>query len=134
MSASKQEINVVVKNSEISSDISVDPLEPDVQEENIFEDPDVRTYWYEVYEKSKYECRHLIDHTFTWTKAEEKVLLQKTEWRVTFWTFIMLVSLELDRVNLSQANSDNFLEDLGLTTDDYNLGNTVNLISFLGAE
>lgn len=134
MSASKQEINVAVKNSEISLDISADPLEPDVQEENIFEDPDVRTYWYEVYEKSKYECRHLIDHTFTWTKAEEKVLLQKTEWRVTFWTFIMLVSLEIDRVNLSQANSNNFLEDLGLTTDDYNLGNTVNLISFLGAE
>jgi hypothetical protein len=49
--------------------ISVDPLEPDVHEENIFDDPEVRDYWYDKYEKSNYECRHLIDHTFTWTKA-----------------------------------------------------------------
>lgn len=47
------------------------------------------------------------------------------------WAFIMFFSLDLDRSNLSQANTDNFLKDLGLTTNDFNLGNTVFKVSVL---
>lgn len=51
--------------------------------------------------------------------------MRKIDARIMFWAWIMFFSLDLDRSNISQANTDNFLEDLHMNTDDFNLGNTL---------
>lgn len=45
----------------------------------------------------------------------------------------MFFCLDLDRTNNQQANTDNFLDDLGMNTNDFNLGNTIFKVAFLAA-
>lgn len=43
-------------------------------------------------------------------------------------------ALQIDRGNISQALSSTLLEDLGMNTNDYNLGQTIFYVVFLLAE
>jgi hypothetical protein len=52
-------------------------------------------------------------------------IVRKIDYRIMIWAWLMFFSLDLDRTNISQANTDNFLGDLKMTTDDFNLGNTL---------
>lgn len=101
---------------------------------NIFSNPKVAKHFAKLYEEAQYENRHLFDPEFEWTPQEEKKLVRKLDWYVCTWACIMFVALQVDRGNLGQAITDNFLGDLGLTTNDYNKGNTIFLCSFLAAE
>lgn len=123
----------------IDDDNSSDPLVLDLesinsQENNIFKDPKVLEFYSNVYEDSKYECRHLLDPDLTWTKKEEDHITWKNDWKVAFWSMIMFTCLNLNRGNINQALSSSFLEDNGLTNNDLNTGQTIFYIFFLVAE
>ncbi|KAJ3890431.1 major facilitator superfamily domain-containing protein [Lentinula edodes] len=98
---------------------------------SVFDDP----ITCEVYRPPpQYENAHKFDPDARWTWREEKKLVRKIDWRVMLWAGVMFFALDLDRNNISQANTDNFLPDLGMTTNDYNLGNSLFRIAFLIAE
>lgn len=101
---------------------------------NPFIDPKIAQHYRELYDKTQYECRGAFDPDFEWTKEEEKKIIRKIDYRVAFTACVMFVGLQVDRGNLAQAVADNLLDDLGLTTDQYNHGNTIFLVAFLLAE
>lgn len=101
---------------------------------NPFKDPVVAAYYTDVYEKSQYECRGVFDPELEWDEEEERQLIRKLDWKVTVTACILFVGLQVDRGNLGQAVADNLLDDLGLTTNEYNMGNSIFLLCFLLAE
>ncbi len=54
--------------------------------------------------------------------------------KICAWVCFMFFALQLDRGNISGALSDNMLDDLGMTTNQYNYGMTIFYVCFLCAE
>lgn len=81
-----------------------------------------------------YEGKHRYNAEATWSKEEEKSLIRKLDLRVCAWCCLMFFALQLDRGNITQALSDNMLNDLHINTNDYNTGQTIFYVSFLVAE
>ncbi|KAH8179074.1 major facilitator superfamily protein [Sarocladium implicatum] len=81
-----------------------------------------------------YEGNHRFDPELTWTAEEERKVLRKTDLKLMTWLCVMFFGLQLDRGNLSNTLADGILDDLGLNTDHYNNGTTIQLVCFLAAE
>ncbi|KAL4775293.1 major facilitator superfamily domain-containing protein [Aspergillus nidulans var. acristatus] len=89
----------------------------------------------ELYEPiPEYEGRHRYDPSAEWTEKEEKKLVRKLDYRICSWVCLMFFALQLDRGNISQALSDGMLNDLGLSTNQYNYGQMIFYLCFLCAE
>lgn len=86
----------------------------------------LRTEGNEDYEPiDTYEGKHRWDPSFQWEPEEEKKVLRKIDLRICTWVCLAFFALQLDRANIQQALTDNFLKDLGLNTNNYNYGQTM---------
>jgi hypothetical protein len=81
---------------------------------SVFDDPDTLK---EYRPGDEWENTHRFDPDERWTWGEEHRLIRKIDIKIMLFAAIMFMALELDRSNISQALTDNFLEDLGMDTN-----------------
>ncbi|KAJ8130194.1 hypothetical protein O1611_g3436 [Lasiodiplodia mahajangana] len=98
---------------------------------SVFDDPDTAEKYHPRHDWENY---HRFDPRARWTWAEEYLVIRKMDARIMIWVCVMAVALEFDRMNLIVALADNLLGDLKLSTNDYNMGNTIFKAAFLVAE
>ncbi|KAJ6036691.1 major facilitator superfamily domain-containing protein [Penicillium herquei] len=98
---------------------------------SVFDDPNIGKFYLP---HSDYENLHRFDPNARWTYREEAAVRRKTDWAILLWILVMFFGLNIDRGNLSNANSDGLLKDMGLSTDDYNNASNMYRIGFLIAE
>ncbi|KAJ4994466.1 major facilitator superfamily transporter [Stagonosporopsis vannaccii] len=87
-----------------------------------------------LYIHPQWENWSAFDPNFRWSWREENAVRRKVDWKIMVWVCIMFAALNIDRNNISNAVSDNMLDDLNITRADYNTGQTIARVGFLVAE
>lgn len=100
---------------------------------SVFEDPDpeiLRSY----FPTSKWENFHAFDPYFRWTRREDRAVTRKMDGKILTIVCFMFFTLNMDRGNFGAAVAGGILDDLKLSTDDFNLGNNLRSIGFIIVE
>lgn len=98
---------------------------------SVFDDPELGPHYVP---RPDYENIHRFDINERWTHREERAVRRKIDWKIFLWTLIMFFGLNIDRGNLGNAVAGGLLEDIHVTTNDYNNASNMYRIGFLIAE
>ncbi|KAF9356184.1 hypothetical protein BGX26_005614 [Mortierella sp. AD094] len=64
-------------------------------------------------------------HDLTWTQEEEKQIVRTFDYKILAWIGVMFFFMQLDRGNMANALTDNFMEDLNIDLNTVTLGSTL---------
>ncbi|KAF9430264.1 hypothetical protein BGZ76_000901 [Entomortierella beljakovae] len=64
-------------------------------------------------------------HDLDWTPEEEKKVVRTFDFRILSWIGVMFFFMQLDRGNMANALTDNFMEDLNIDLNTVTLGSTL---------
>lgn len=98
---------------------------------SVFDDPNLAGFYLP---RSDHENFRRFDISERWTYREEAAVKRKTDVRIFLWILVMFFALNIDRGNLGNAVADNLLDDLKITTNDYNNAQNMYRIGFLLSE
>ncbi|SMR60747.1 unnamed protein product [Zymoseptoria tritici ST99CH_1A5] len=106
-------------------------LDATATKRSVFDDVDLAKH----YEPgADWENVHRYDPAERWTYREEMTLRRKTDFRILAWVLVMFFALNIDRGNLSLAIAGGLLDDLKLSTNDYNNAQNFYRVGFIIAE
>ncbi|KAL1640452.1 hypothetical protein SLS58_006950 [Diplodia intermedia] len=98
---------------------------------SVFDDPALAPFYQP---RADHENIHRFSPGFRWTHREERAVRRKTDARIFLWILVMFFALNIDRGNLANAVADNLLDDMGISTNDYNNAQNMYRVGFLVSE